>query len=369
MRRQANVLVAGAERMQPMPDVLCPELYRLLATRIPNGGQVLVANQGEHMSGQIGRQGPDSRWMVTMWGETYRVNCPFCFDTRARLWVNHRFGQPDPVNPGARGDFYGICFNDNCLAEHANRERLWDMLFGHRNRGRRQAPPVIRMNAGQRVDGRLTEKPWPGSMELLTAMPDDSYPKAWLMHARRFDNTHFEKYDIRYCYNATHEYRAASGRIIVPFYVGGALVGWQGRYVGEPPDKRIPKYYTCPGLRKTAMLYNYDAARGKPYVVVFEGVTDVWRFGDCSVAMLGKELAPAQRMLLESTWTSGEPIIFCLDADAGDASAAAMHAIAARGRNPVVNVKLPVGQDPAELSRDALYGIIREHAANCGVRI
>ncbi len=59
----------------------------------------------------------------------------------------------------------------------------------------------------------------------------------------------------------------------------GIRVGWQARYVGEPRYRDMPKYYTCPGMPKSQLLYNFDSTMTKPFVVLVEGITDVWRIG------------------------------------------------------------------------------------------
>jgi len=354
-----------------IPDIgpLCPELYTSLSKNIPGGGEVLIAHPRMMMTGYVGQDNSSrgQKWYVTSWGETYRVNCPFCNDTRKRLWINHTYGQPDPVDRNKPGDFYGICFNENCMNESENRAKLWDYVFGLKNRNARNIPRIDMAN-GIRPDMRLSEKPLPGQVEKMINMDSNFAPMRYL-HERRFNLQHIAHYDLHFCHHGGGQYPAASGRIIAPIHMYGKLVGWQGRYVGEPANKTTPKYYTCPGMPKSQVLYNYDNAAGKPFVVVFEGITDVWRFGDYSVAMLGSTLAAKQRFILSGTWTNNEPIIFCLDPDAYDDSALSLRELANTGKNPVVNVRLPDGWDPADLDRDPLWGVIREQAASVGVSL
>ena len=74
--------------------VLCPELYNKLNSMFPGG--VVIANQGEPMYSSSPTQHNGSHFTsVISSGEYYRVNCPFCNDTKHRLWVNHMYGQPD----------------------------------------------------------------------------------------------------------------------------------------------------------------------------------------------------------------------------------------------------------------------------------
>ena len=72
------------------PRVRNPTRYQLLCARF---GKVMIANAGEATvfgtprfnmkSGQI-------ESTTTLSGEFYRIACPFCADTRHRLYVNYR---------------------------------------------------------------------------------------------------------------------------------------------------------------------------------------------------------------------------------------------------------------------------------------
>jgi DNA primase len=117
------------------------------------------------------------------------------------------------------------------------------------------------------------------------------------------------------------------------------------------------------------ILYNYDRAKNSPFLVVFEGITDVMRFGDCSVAILGKKLKQEQCTLIGATWQRDEPIILCLDPDAIEDSRQAIHQLQQSITNPVLQVYLPGGADPADLDRAALHNIIRSQVAQCGIQL
>jgi hypothetical protein len=101
-------------QMDESAMALCPTLYNALRSRVPGG--IILANQGESMVQQstLDRQRGQYHTYVVHSGEYYRVNCPFCNDTRHRLWVNHMFGQPDANGQPMR--FLVVCYNDNCLA-------------------------------------------------------------------------------------------------------------------------------------------------------------------------------------------------------------------------------------------------------------
>jgi hypothetical protein len=83
-------------------------------------------------------------------------------------------------------------------------------------------------------------------------------------------------------------------RIMIPVYNKGVLITYQGRDITGNSDLR----YKTLSLEKSLddpkkYLYNLDNAKGKE-VIVCEGVTDVWRIGDGSVATLGTSTTEEQ---------------------------------------------------------------------------
>ncbi len=357
------------EGYEPPPQtLLCPALYELLRSRY---GKVLVSNDGMaqhgHMTMEVREQKYINRWRVYSWGETYRICCPFCQDRRYRLWINHAYGKADPAFPNQRGNFYGICFNEGCLEDSDNREWFYEDLFRLRNRNERAAPMLILQ--GTIPENRLIEREKPGQVELITSLPH--LPGlGWLVGDRRFSPEILDRYGVQLCLQTfKKEFRLAQGRIIIPIRMHGQYVGWQARCIGEPPNKSTPKYFTCPGMPVRQILYNYDRAKASPYIVLFEGVTDVWRYGDCSMAMLGKSLKYEQSLLLGSTFQNRQPIIFCLDPDAWDDSALTIHQMEQLCPNPLIRVRLPDGWDPATLDRSVLHTIIRTQAAEKGITL
>lgn len=348
-----------------VPEVppLCPTLYYALQR---NYGRVIVANMRESMEGRVEHMsGGRKRWLVTAWGETYRINCPFCKETRYRLWLPHQFGQPDPANPHLPGSFYGNCFNCEALDDPANRDELYRTLFGVPNRRLLREPPQVQ--PGERSTDILTNVPMPGGeMTLMTKLDPGHHAWQYLGGMRGFDYGTAKNYELSYCFQAEDRYRPATNRIIAPFYQHGIRVGWQGRYIGEPPNKKVLKYYTMPKMPRRSIVYNHDRSVDHPFVIVCEGITDVWRIGDPAVAICGKVMTSGQRMLLQRSW-KGKPIILCLDADAREQSAQILHELEKQGTNPVVNVVLEDGWDPAKLTTQTIWQIIEAQAKDVGV--
>jgi hypothetical protein len=350
----------------PSRTLLCPSLFQRLRKLCERRGGVRVANEGEHMTGNalIDAAGK-SRWVVSTWGESYRINCPFCRDSRYRLWINYRFGQPDPVNLRQLGTFYGICFNEDCLRFSENRATLVDEIYGVHNRN-----DCFALNVEGDVGHtrRLIERPWPGDMVPMTQMQAVAPAVDYIVNERRFGFPTIEEFNLHYC-SHSDQYPAAGGRIIAPIVQHGVMVGWQGRYIGKPPNKYTPKYYTMPGLAKRLILYNIDRVAGRPFVVVFEGITDVWRLPDYGVALLGKTMSMEQMGLLHTTFHDDQPIVLCLDPETFDNCAMRIREMIVAGRNPVIVVRLPDGYDPADFETNVLLQTIVAQASEAGITL
>jgi len=123
-----------------------------------------------------------------------------------------------------------------------------------------------------------------------------------------------------------------------------------------------------PGMRKRNMLYNFDNARDKPFVVVVEGPTDVHAIGDTSVAVLGKHMSRFQISRLVDTWDQ-KPIILIFDPDAKEEMRSSLNDLVNMGRNPVVEVDLPDGFDPGDYDKQTLFNIIHARAREVGIEL
>jgi hypothetical protein len=328
-------------------------LYRRLESRL---GPVIVANEGEELVGWAATDPYTGRprLEVSLPGEYYRISCPFCNDTRHRLYINHRWGL---YVPEFKSDnlFLAHCFNENCLAEPGRALQLRDVVFSDFARGR--APdPVLRGRRPEVAPCGGARPPGPFVQALHQLEPDHTavlylrgrgYDTGWLGRTMR----------VGFCPISYPEYPTAQGRIIIPVYQGGAYAGWQARYPheGEPPGGS-PKYYTMPGMKVSQLLYNLDTARQSPFGVVCEGPTDVWAFGPEAVALYGNKVSAAQARLIGSAWGQGTVIIL-LDGDAPGPARAAHDALAGRVRQTVV-VELPPDRDPGDFPRQELRQLV-----------
>jgi hypothetical protein len=347
---------------------MSPMLYQ--AIEKAGLGEIRVANEGEgaiwggtsYVNGRVQRS-------LVHWGESYKLNCPFCNDLRFRLYVPHLYGQPDRENGNRPMTCCVKCFNEDCLANSEVRRRFADMVLGFRNRNQRGGWPVKPATR----ESACSEEPVPPGMSLrLTDLPLTHPAVRYLTVDRRIPYQVLVDYDLGVCLEPNRQLTVACwlyNRIIIPIRFHGELVGWQARYVGEPANKDVPKYVTMPGMKKSQLLYNFDRAVTQPYVVVVEGVTDVWAVGDCAVAAFGKTLSARQHALLGEHWR-GKPVVLLLDADADESREKQSSILRRSGNHPaVVVVELPDGSDPGTYDTATITNMIRARAAEAGVSI
>lgn len=347
-----------------MSGALCPSLYARLKATFPGG--VLVANQGEEL---VGSRHPDasgrSRVRVVNSGEYYRVNCPFCNDTRRRLWVNYRF---------AEYPWLAHCFNETyCLSGpegRPRRQRIQQWLF------ETTRPVKLETQAGFVADEvAVGPVDLPGDVTPVNRLRHDHVARRYLLD-RGYDLDDLaNSYGIGFVeqvYDST-QFRPLEGRIFIPIFMDGELVGWQGRWPADLKWKevRMPKYYNLRHMAKRKMLYNYDLAKRYRTVVLTEGVSDVWSVGPMAVSLLGSELTGPQRDLVGSTWRGGTVVVL-LDGDAVDNNQVMTRELAnsfTADGGRVLSVPLPPDKDPGSLSTQAVWEFIHYAADRTGTPI
>jgi hypothetical protein len=308
-------------------------------------------------------------------GEYYRASCPFCSDTRQRLYVNYRWNTPDAVN-GRPLRHLATCFNDDCLKQHYQdfEELIYTAQFWSMAAQIKSLPTTH----DSRPDALIFATP-PGIIIPLTDLPV-THKAVQYVTGRGFDPALLSRnYGVGLCHRAAL-YPAMDGRLYIPIFMNGKLAGWQGRWVGDDWKAwDAPKFYNLLGFKKSRVLYGYDRAKDARCVVVVEGVSDAWAVGDGAVALLGKTVSQTQRDLLKH-WADREGLLaLMLDPEAWtteqkdpEAAQAKHDALLQdlRGlfQGRVVEVPLPAGSDPGSLSRKVNRRIIRTAVKDAGFK-
>lgn len=380
-------MIRGRRRAGP-PALrgLNPALYGRLTSRI---GPVQVAAEGvpaTYGTPRLDLKKGRLRSAFVDPGEAYTTCCPYCNDSRFRLWVHHLWCTPDPLT-GDPMRHLAHCYNDDCL--HAHYADFEARVFDPENAGtrrRRENMMAMRVLPGLPVAAVEGPPALPGSCVPLDELPPH-HPAVAYLRRRGFDPSELARdRDVLLCTRGEGRSSSLTGRIVVPVTARHVRVGWQARYAGDLDWKAagIPKYFTMPGFKKGQHLYGADLASGHSprLVAVVEGVTDAWAAGPSAVAALGKSISEHQQALLSSWAGRGGLCLLCLDPGAwtdevapqNRERAAAKHAaLVDRLRHNfdgrLVEVALPPGTDPGSLGQEALRTIFAAQAKAAGFAI
>ncbi len=340
-----------------MENVLNPALFYSLRTRF---GSVKIANQGiQHQSIITADSNGRPRNQVLEPGEHYRVCCPYCSDTRFRLYIGYTWNTIDQMTKRRTGRFLAHCFNEECDMSNLDNELRVYMQYN----------TVI-----PKTDVALTpirelfpEVKLPGECQPLSTLGNGHAAIEYILK-RDFDPGELDReWGLQYCVHAERDEEGfipgtrvyanlVKGRIIIPITWQHKLVGWQARSLN--PDEKHIKYYTMPGLNKNYMLFNGDRARLSRFGVVVEGAFDAFRVGPRAVALLGSSMSAHQRALISAFWSTGAMILL-LDPDAvEDMDNMAMQFLPGTFRWGSFSIALPDNNDPADMNREALWSLI-----------
>ncbi len=310
-----------------------PELHEALQREF---GTVLITDNGQAFKldptpGIEYRNGKVSlKQEVLYYGETYRVSCPFCNDTRHRLWIPYMWAEEDEET-GRDNLHLATCFNEECLKEYDNREELREMVWPLGRSG----PDAPEQTLAKQPAGVGAIPPpaivMPTHLTRIDHLPQDHAAAAYLI-GRGFDPAElWARWRVSYCTSSPDSRPTLLRRILYPIH--GARIGvddagnrsliveragWQARAIDRKSGRAETKYLTAQGMAKSKALYGLPQAvyTGGPVVVV-EGPTDVWRLRTNAVAILGKDASPHQRQMI-IRWFKRRPVVVLLDRDAGD---------------------------------------------------
>jgi hypothetical protein len=327
-----------------MEEVLNHELHAVLSDIFK--GEVEVINPGEPGTVLYDRESGKYYARPTDTSQQFRVNCPFCGDTRGRLFISYLVG----ADLRHRGQFVRThrllyCQNENC--------RTYD-LYKQIKEGLKEPPTIIVPKTVEkaRVDIKLPAPNFPINS------PKAHQGPAKYMESRGFDLEELSvKYGVRTCAKIS-DVEHLGQMILFPYYDGDKLTFWQARMCYDPDNKRMPKYYFPPGAHKSEVVYNRYNALTEQMVVITEGVLDAIRVGDSGVAIFGKHPSVAQTRIMSRAFRRKMGVLM-LDADA-DKEATKWYekykgdALFEKG---LFICRLEKG-DPADHTRDELWDLI-----------
>lgn len=172
-------------------SVLNPGLYHRLKNKF---GTVKIANDGQEMIAEsfIHPITGKPHFDFAQRGEQYRICCPYCTDTRFRLYISHRWGTKDDL--GRKLTFLAKCFNEDCLADSRNRSDLVDELEALHG-----GLETERIRRGTKTSEAAAEKSWPGKVIGLDQLSEQHKARHYVT-SRGFDPDKLgRRYGVHYC--------------------------------------------------------------------------------------------------------------------------------------------------------------------------
>jgi hypothetical protein len=389
-------------------DDLYNRLLKAIDKGLFGGNRIKVTNANVKMSGH---SIPDpsnparKKFQITEWGETYQVCCPWCGDTRHRLYISHMFNEYD-ADTKTKNKHLIKCFNEDCQQDSEFIEYVINSL----------STISVMLNTTNKpklhniIQGAIKKIELPVGIVDVASLPLHHRACAYLLSRGHDPHKVANAFDLRwYEGNGT---TPGSSRIIVPMYNSTGLYAWQGRYVtyagsgdctglhlcanvmcGQTIHSddaksvkcsmcntdlapiRLVKWYTAPGSKIGDNLYNYNQAKHYPYVIITEGPADVWRVGNPqesdaagpAVAVSNKKLTTNQTKLLDH-WINFNGACFLLfDGDAKESTYSQLNKLRTLFGNRVVAVDLPDDKDPGDLPHNIVWKYIYESADKAGI--
>jgi len=317
-------------------DVLCPDLFFRLKRQF---NKIIVANRGV---GLVMRPtGSDGKTSVSSSGEYYRVNCPFCNDTRQRLYINHRW---------LDYRYMANCFNESCTSGELGKLRLDQLHMWLFNTTSHVSIPVGVSKAPAHDTSTPAEMSPPEQCVSLSSLPADHEALAYVS-SRGYNPLLLEKY-LGLGWIPDSSTPILRNRLYIPVYQNGKLYGYQARIIREDPERRKQKYVNPVGMRKSRLLYNLDTAKLQNAVVICEGPIDVWSVGPSGVAIFGSDCSFEQLNMIGENF-NGKLIAIALDGDAVCKAESLFHKVQhIAPRSTVVRMNLTGEEDPGMLKSE-----------------
>ena len=259
------------------------------------------------------------------------LNCPYCDDSGYHLGVFKIEKNFSCWKCGAAGPFQKLTqtllgIGDRELEAWIDSPPIPDNVSDH-VRQIFQTNKVEREKIVERVILPASNPICPG-----TAIP--KIVKNFLI-SREITKETCRKYKARYCIDPASRFY---DRLIIPIYKDGKLYSYQGR---DLTGESRAKYVSAHDIPIHETLYgmdNWKSDTGR--MIIVEGVLDVWRLGDESVATFGTIISKTQIQIIAEK--KPKEVILAWDSDAYWKAMKAAANIAYGARV----LRLPDGEDP-----------------------
>ena len=245
-------------------------------------------------------------------GEEYQLNCPFCGDSRQRLYVKYVYGMPYP-DPRMSGIMIDMAF---CQREQRKKPQLYSALRDYEwalEHGLVSLDSLSENCVVEDVDPLEQTPPTMGETAPLKSLPYSAHYAYW---KRKKYNPEYLSDVYGACVPVSHEdkemWKMIESRTIFPYKYKGKTVMWQGRLNFDHADKFPPKWWYPGGTKK--VLWNIDLALSFPVCILCEGISSAIAAGPAAMAIGGKTLNSKFIEFIKDNWSR---VMVMLDPDAG----------------------------------------------------
>ena len=263
--------------------------------------------------------------------------CPFCNDSNYHCGINlSSLGWDCWVCKQGKGRHIFHLLREMEQLKHLNNDQINKIIEDFEN----EQQPIIKTSDMVK---------WPEFMQDEMPVPHRKY-----LSSRGFDPDFLiKKYKLKSVYNIG-DYKF---RIIVPVIVNKITVSWVAANVLRQFKHIIP-YLDCPPEKAIVQpkhaLYNYDSIND--WVIIVEGITDVWNCGDGFVASFTKGMTSEQIELLLKK--NPKKVFIMFDSDANIQAQQLANNLS--GLFHYVEVLTLVSGDPADLTKEEINQIKKE---------
>lgn len=245
-------------------------------------------------------------------GEQYRVNCPFCKDTKKHLYISHLSFANVVLNGESlgRSGLIASCFRRQCLRAPGAKEALTDMLSGVSDSEIQavQDNSAFMPEYGTTADATLEGiRTWYPEYRPIAECDDDDVLD-YLVNERGVSIRTATKFNIGYgpaiSMRTGKYYAGGAPFIMLPIIEPSGLSGVQLRALPKYQGS-MPKYLFHPNCRRNMMLYNGAQASDYKIAVITEGAFDAIKTGPMAVSIFGHTPSKLQLTRLAMNFRDG----------------------------------------------------------------
>lgn len=262
----------------------------------------------------------DSHMKFSGNGQELHVNCPFCNDTRYRLYINLHTESVYCHNCGFASGFIGLIQRLEGLS-YSRATSVYKDYIGTTYIPEKISSDELGSIFESDLRGDLEKRAIPLPEE-YTRIPENYqfYPlmnsAVRYMKSRRITRAQILGAKMGVCSEGDY-----ARRIIIPITEYGELRFWIARAMSAKAKLKEKSPSDQPyQISKSEVIFNIDKAAAKYHsAVICEGIFDAMSFGDIGISLLGKTLYQSQlNILLDYRELLTDGVYIALDWDAQD---------------------------------------------------